>query len=81
MARYMGPNDRLFRAVITFRFKDGSALTSIHGPFGAKAPAARQVTIERSALARRERYGWGRNSPYTLETRIESSDPEWNEVA
>lgn len=77
MARAMGRSERLFRAVLKFTYESGRTYTRYEGPFTAKAPATVAVNREKAAHQRAEQSGWDWQGPYTIETRIEFHDPQW----
>lgn len=77
MARYMAPNDKVYRAVITTTYEDGRSVTTFYGPFTAKAPATSVINQEKRALAWQQNHGFTWQGPYELSTHIESCDPVW----
>jgi hypothetical protein len=80
MARYMAESEKLYRAVIGKTYENGRSVTTFHGPFTAKAPATSVVNKERRILAYQQNRGWSWQGSYTLDTRIEVSNPSWEVV-
>lgn len=80
MARYMGEEETLYRAVIEYIYPNGKRVPVYHGPFTAKAPAKSVINREKAILIRQQHHGWNWQGEYDLSTRIEMCDPTWEEV-
>lgn len=80
MARFMASGDKLFRAVIEKTYENGGMSITFHGPFTAKAPATSVVNEEKHTLSYQRNRGWNWQGAYELKTRIEITEPSWEEV-
>jgi hypothetical protein len=80
MARKHANNGRIYRAVVTRHFANGTADTLTYGPYDTPAPAKGQITYWETQAHRS--HGQYRNPAraYTVTSRIETAEVVWKEA-